>query len=275
MAGKGRSERGPRSRAAAASAVVPLPRSAGDRLDLVRVVPSGQSLLLAFGILVAVFAAYWGARATSVFAVDRVEVQGAPPDVAREVRAATSDLVGTSLLSVDTGEVEGKIRLLPSVIAASVDRAFPHTLVVKVAAEHSVAVARRGDGAWLVSRSAHVLRAVDVREKPSLPRIWLPRQVSIAVGDELPAAYAPGARALADLRQVRFPGHVKGVRTANGEITLALRSGREVRLGEPSDLPLKLAVAAQVLHGLDSDLRYLDVSVPERPVASANPQPSG
>jgi cell division protein FtsQ len=232
-------------------------------------------LLVAFGLLIGVFGAYWGARATSVFSVERVEVRGAPPDVARQVRAATREAVGTSLLSIDTGEIEGRVRILPSVVAASVDRAFPHTLVVRVAAEQPVGVARRGDSAWLVSGSARVIRSVPVDAEAGLPRIWLPRQASIGVGRKLPATYEPRARALAGLRQVRFPGHVKGIRATRGELTLALRSGREVLLGEPRDILLKLAVAAQVLPRLDSDLRYLDVSVAERPVASVDPQPSG
>jgi cell division protein FtsQ len=232
-------------------------------------------LALGFVILVGVFAAYWAARTTSVFAVDHVEVQGAPPDVAREVRAATGDLVGRSLLSVDPAEVEDKVRLLPSVIAASVDRAFPHTLVVKIAAERPVGIARRGDGAWLVTGSGRVLHAVDPRSKPRFPRIWLPRQISLTLGGGLPTRYEPAARALGDLRAVHFPGRVKGVRTDGGELTLALRSGREVLLGEPRDILLKMAVAAQVLRRLGRSFRYLDVSVPERPVASSNPQPSG
>ncbi len=115
MAGGGRPEPGSRRRARAASAVVPLPRpTADDRLDLARLVPSGRSLLFAFGLVAAVFAAYWGARASSVFAVDRVEVRGAPPEVAREVERATRDVVGVSLLSVDASAIEGAVRSLPS-----------------------------------------------------------------------------------------------------------------------------------------------------------------
>jgi hypothetical protein len=68
---------------------------------------------------------------------------------------------------------------------------------------------------------------------------------------------------------------VKGVQFTRGEMTVVLRSGREISLGAPTDVALKLAVAGQVLRHLDGGLPYLDVSVPERPVASANPQPSG
>jgi hypothetical protein len=94
------------------------------------------------------------------------------------------------------------------------------------------------------------------------------------VGSELPTTYQPAARAVADLREVRFPGRVKGVQTRNGEATLTLQDGRVILLGEPSDLLLKVAVAGQILRRLHGSLRYVDVSVPERPVASANLQPS-
>ena len=87
-------------------------------------------------------AVYWGAYASSVFAVDRVQVLGAPPEIVREVEVATKGVIGTSLVAVDAGEIEGKLRALPSVAGVSVDRAFPHTLVVRIAPERGVAVAR-------------------------------------------------------------------------------------------------------------------------------------
>jgi cell division protein FtsQ len=275
MAGGGRTEPGSRRRTRAASAVVSLPRPhVGDRLDLARLVPSGRSLVLTFALVSAVFAAYWGARATSVFAVETVDVRGAPPSVAREVQRVTRDLVGTSLLSVDASAVEGSVRALPSVAAASVDRAFPHTLVVRVAPVWPVAVARRGDDAWLVSGSNRVIGRADVRGEPGLPRLWLPRKVPVEVGRTLPTSYEPATRVLAGLRDVRIPGRVKAVRAASGELTVVLRDGLEILLGDTSDLLLKLTVAAQVVPLLDAGMLYLDVSVPERPVASAylNPQ---
>ncbi len=276
MVGGGRTERGSRRRDRAASAVVPLPRhAAGDRLDLARLVPSGRSLLHACGLLAGLFLAYWGARASSVFAVDRIEVRGAPPSIARDVKAVTRSSLGASLLAIETDELEARVRALPSVIAASVDRAFPHTLVVRVAAEHPVAVARRRDKAWLLTGSNRVLRAIDARAEPGLARIWLPRHVAVEVGRPLPPVYEPGTRALASLREVRFPAHVKGVRTTDGELTLVLRNGLEILFGDPTDLILKLAVAAEVLPRLEGDAVYLDVSVPERPVAANYPQPSG
>ena len=101
----GRSPRGSRRQGAAASVVVPFPRgAAGARLDLVRFVPSGRSLLVTFGAILAVGLAYWIAYATPVFAVDRVEISGAPPALQRDVARVTDDLVGKSLVSIDASE---------------------------------------------------------------------------------------------------------------------------------------------------------------------------
>ena len=50
-------------------------------------------------------------------------------------------------------------------------------------------------------------------------------------------------------------------------LTLELRSGIELRLGDTSDLAVKLEVARHVLPQLGDLHGYLDVSVPERPVA--------
>jgi len=264
----GRTERGSR-RARAASVVVPFPRgAAGGRLDLARLVPSGRSLLVGFGLVAGVLAAYWGARASPLFAVERVRVQGAPPAVAREVRAATGDALGMSLLAIDAGEIEDFVRALPSVAGVSVDRAFPHTLVVRVAAERAVVVARRGHSSWLVTGSGKAIREIETGTQRELPRLWLTRDIAVSVGQALPASFTPATRALAGVHEVRLPRRVKAVRWTGGQLTLVLRRGPELRLGSRTDLLLKLSVAARVFPLLEAGTLYLDVSVPERPVAS-------
>jgi cell division septal protein FtsQ len=270
MAGGGRPEPGSRRRAPAASAVVPLPHSsADDRLDLARLVPSGRSLLLALAVVLAVFGAYWGARASAVFAVEEIDVRGAPPAVERDVERATRDVLGMSLLAVDPDAIEGTVTNLPTVAAATVDRAFPHRLVVRVAPVRGVGVARRGSDAWLVSGSGRIVRAVDPRAEPGLPRLWLPRKLEVDVGRRLPASYEPVTRTLAGLRDVRIPGRVKAVRATNGGLVVVMHSGLEILLGAPTDILVKLAVAGRVLPLLDSGRVYVDVSVPERPVAGS------
>ena len=232
-----------------------------------RFVPSGRSLLVGIGILIAIGVAYFVAFSTSVFAVERIEVRGAPPAVARQVERATRDRVGQSLVAVDPDDVEGALRALPTIAAVSVDRAFPHTLVVRVAPERSVAVARRGKSSWLVTGAGKVIRRIKTGTERSLPRLWLAKGATIRLGGMVPAGWVPATRALAEAHSVGLASRVKGIRPVGDELTLVLRRGIEIRLGRAVEVGLKLTVAARVLRLVDSGTSYVDVSVPQRPVA--------
>lgn len=232
-----------------------------------RFVPSGRSLVVSLAVLIAAGVAYWIAYSTSVFAVERIDVRGAPPAVARQVNVATRDLVGSSLVAVDADAVEGKLRALPTVAGVSVDRAFPHTLVVRVAPERPVAVVRRGKSSWLVTGAGKVIRPIETGTQRSLPRLWLAKGTSIRLGGSVPAGWLPAARALADAHSVGLGSRVKGIRPEGDELTLVLRRGTEIRLGRATEVGLKLTVAVKVLALVDSGTSYVDVSVPQRPVA--------
>jgi cell division septal protein FtsQ len=266
----GRSERGPRRRAAAASrsVVVPFPRGAADaRLDLARFVPSGRSLLATLGVLAAIGFAYWLAYSTPVFAVHEVVVRGASPSLERQVKKATSDLVGSSLVSIDATEVEGTLRALPEVAGASVDRSFPNTLVVKIAPERPVAVIRLGTSAWLATGAGKVVREIAVGTQRGMPRLWLRRGATIRLGGQIPAGLIPATHALASARVSGLGGRVKGIRTDGEELTLVLHHGTELRLGRDADVVMKLVIARRVLELVGNDAEYIDVSVPQRPVS--------
>ena len=223
---------------------------------------------MSFALLAAALVAFWGVRSTSVFGVHEVVVEGAPPPVEREVRKVTDVLLGESLLQVDATEVADTVRALPSIAGASVDRAFPHTLVVRVSPERPVAVARRGRSSWLVTASGKVVREIETGTERGLPRLWLQKGVRVRVGGTLPATFAPATRALGAIRDVKLPRRIKAVRSSASELTLVPRHGPEIRLGDATDVVLKIAVAARVFPLLEEGSRYLDVSVPERPVAS-------
>jgi cell division protein FtsQ len=264
----GRSPRGSRRHGAAASVVVPFPRgAAGARLDLVRFVPSGRSLLVTFGAILAVGIAYWLAYATPVFAVDRVEISGASPALEREVARVTDDLVGKSLVSIDASDVEGQLRALPAVAGVSVDRAFPSTVLVRIAPERAVAVIRRGRSAWLATGAGKVIRGIPVGTEKGVPRLWVRRGATIRVGGQIPAGLISATRALAEAQAAGIASRVKGVQTSGEELTLVLRHGVELRLGRAADVRMKLVIARKVLALVDGSTSYIDVSVPQRPVA--------
>jgi cell division protein FtsQ len=217
--------------------------------------------------------AYVGARQTGVFALDRIDVAGAPKATAGRIRAALRPYVGKSLIRFDRRDAERRLARVPEVAEARFDRDFPHTLKVRVRLERPVAVLRRGSDAWLVSSTARVLARLR-RPYPPLPRIWLPASADVSVNATIDGAGAMGVAAVAPLRPLRVAPHVRQVLTGDGELTLVLASGTKLRLGDTGDLRLKLAIARQLLP-LTHGAAYVDVSVPERPVAGYNPRVEG
>lgn len=234
--------------------------------------PSTRVLVIGWSVAALAGGAYALARETSLFAVERVDVVGAPPAVAAQVRAALASVRGRSLVGLDGNAVVDRVAAIPRVAGVRYDRAFPHTLRVLVAAERPVAVLRSGNTSWLVSAHARVLARLERRARPDLPRIWIPAGADLAVGQTLDAASGgAAARALAPLRG-RFPARITAVTLARGELSFTLAGRLELRFGEPDDLRLKLAVARRILGSLPAGTTYLDVSVPERPVSGDNTQ---
>jgi cell division protein FtsQ len=268
-------EREPRSPAGAASVVVPFPSVRPVHgVDVNRLLPSGRSLLTTFALLVVAIAGYFVARDTSVFAVTSIEVEGAPPAVARQVRQALRADLGTSLLRLDLNDARRRVAAVPTVATASFDRAFPHTLRITVAPEHPVAVIRQGASSWLVSSRGRLMASLALGARRRLPRIWVARSAAaLRVGGSAPAGLRGILAAVTPLGSAGFPARVASATATNGELTLVLRSGIELRLGAATEIPLKLAVAAKVLPLVGGDTRYVDVSVPERPVAGTIDRP--
>lgn len=268
MAGGRRSRDRSRPRARAASAAVSVPRSAsGDRLELSRFAPSGRSLLTGILILLTGLGLYAAARSTSAFAVDRIAVRGASPQVAADVREALAPALGESLLGLDLDDLARRAEDVPMVAAASFDRSFPHTLEIAVVPEVPVAVLRQGSSSWLAASGGRVVAELEKGERPGLPRVWLKRDVDVRVGESLHGLPRRAVVAVAPLVGRPLPAAVTSVVAGRDGLVLELRSGIELRLGDTTDLAVKLEVARRVLPQL-GDLRgYLDVSVPERPVA--------
>ena len=244
-----------------------------------RITPSGRTFAIVAAVALIFGGCYGLARETSLFAVREIDVLGASPALAAEVRHELRRIEGRSLVQVDATAVEQRVNGLPAVRASLVDRAFPHTLQLRVVPELPVAVLRRGAESWLVSARGRVIAQVPLRTHRALPRIWLPATTEIEVGAVLTeegGAFA--ARSLATFVGSGFPNRIAAVRALDGEIALALRGGLEIRLGPPVDLRLKMAIVHGILPTLAlpsaGGPEYLDLAVPERPVAGRNPQPS-
>lgn len=261
-----------------AEKVIPLPRAR--RVDVLRLAPSGRSVLAGCAVLLVAAGLYGVARESSMFSVTTVQVDGASPALGAAVRHELRRYGGRSLVTVDAASVAQRVEALPAVRAATVDRAFPHTLRIRVTPELPVAVLRRGADSFLVSARGRVVSPVLRATHRGLPRIWLPASTAIELGAFLGGPDGGlAARSLATFVGSGFPGRVTFVRALDGQITLGLRGGLEIRLGAPVDLPLKIAIAHGIVPALAPPAAggptYLDVAVPERPVAGRNPQPAG
>lgn len=231
--------------------------------------PSGRSLLVAFAAVAAIVGGYFAARETSMFAVQRIEVTGARPSVLQRVDAALAPLDGTSLLGLNTADIDARLSPLRDVSLVSYDRAFPHTAKIVVSAERPVAVLRRGSQAWIVTERGRVLEPLTDPRESSLPRIWaadapVPGAGALLTADE---ALQP-ARLLGGVLSANpdLFARVRDARFADGDLSLTLESGTEIRLGDADDLALQLAVAERVLAATGPGMHYVDVSVPERAV---------
>jgi cell division protein FtsQ len=245
------------------------------RSPFARLMPPRSSLALAAAIATVAGIAYVAARETSIFAIRAVEVAGAPPAVAAQARVASRGFLGESLVALDDGEVLRRVRAVPTVASARLDRAFPNTLALTVVAERPAAVVRRGADAWLVAASGRVLRLLAPGARPPLVRVWVPAATDVRIGSHLAGSAARAVAAIAPIVDTPFAARVRTARAEADHVTLELRSGVEVRLGDLSQLDLKLAVARQIVGAHGAPLRgYVDVSVPERPVAT-NPQVGG
>jgi cell division protein FtsQ len=246
---------------------------------LLRTLPSGRALLVATALVLVAAGLYGLARETSMFAVRSIDVEGASPELAAQVRAVLRPVEGTSLLALKAGAVVARVDDLPAVRLATYDRDFPHTLRIHVVPEQPVAVLRSGAASWLISARARVIGVVDSGTRRGVPRIWLPAGFDAAPGSFLTGEAAAAARALQAFVAAGFANRVTWARIRGGVLTLGTYSGLELRLGAPIDLPLKIAVVERIAPTLTTPSTggpaYLDVSAPERPVAGSNPQVEG
>ena len=244
---------------------------------LARFLPSGRSILAGLAIAAVAVSGYVVARESSVFAVHTVDVRGGNAQIRAQVRAALLGEVGRSLLTVDRAAIASRLAGVPEVRSFTYDRAFPNTLHVVVRRERPVLVLRQSKFAFLVAASGRVLKPLPHPRLSHLPRLWVRSDVPVSVGENLPSQEAASVHALAVANDAGLPGGVRSIEQAHGSFSLELGAGLELRLGQPGDVRLKLAIAKRILRSTGAAVAagYLDVSVPERPVLSVNPQVGG
>ncbi|MEO5678959.1 MAG: FtsQ-type POTRA domain-containing protein [Acidimicrobiales bacterium] len=227
----------------------------------------------AAAILVVVMVMAGGAVAglSPLAGVRTIQVVGAARTSPAAVRTASDLKQGSPLLRVDADRVTARLAALPWVQRATLERRWPHTVVLRVEERQPAAVAPCLVGTCLVDRTGRVLAAAAAAGgTTALPHLeGVP--AADGPGSEMPAS-ARGALDVATALPSALRPLVLAVRGEGGEVTLELQApGRSstppvIRLGTPDRIGDKLTAAATVLARTSvNGIATLDVRVPESP----------
>jgi cell division protein FtsQ len=212
----------------------------------------------------------WAVYGSPLLRATKVGVEGNRVLTVDQIERAARVPLGGALMSVDTGAVRRRLlKALPRIDRVSVERAWPHTVRVKVTERVAAAVVRTGRTYTEVDKQGVRFATVD-RPPAGAPLLQLGPvqpaslrqfgadgllQAAIAVAADLPEAVRKGARAIR-------------VRSYDG-ITVELTGGREVMWGGPGQGARKAAVLTALMKARPGAVRY-DVSAPTAPAASGS-----
>ncbi|MBV8159855.1 MAG: FtsQ-type POTRA domain-containing protein [Acidimicrobiia bacterium] len=220
-------------------------------------------VLLLLGSLFAAALLAWGVGRSPLLDVDHVRITGTVRTTPTEVAAAAGIHSGMAMLDVDGAAASARLRAVPWILGARVERHWPATVTIAVVERVPVAAVPDQAGVAVVDGRGRVL-AVQAAA-PGLPMLvglppagapstslGGPAAELLAVAGAMPPAVAQRVTAV--------------VAAGGGEVELRLRPAGIVRLGVPDQLAEKMVAARTVLTQVDlSRLAVLDVRVPASP----------
>jgi len=207
--------------------------------------------------------ASWTTTRSALLDVDHIQVAGGSVVTPDEAIAGAGLHRGEPMIEVDTAAAERRLRSLPWVDTAVVERAFPNTVRIRITERAAAASAARPAGGWvLLDRGGRVLAVQDNRPA-NLPEV-------IGAGDTTaPGADLVAARPALDV-VAALPEALRRQTTAarlEGEAVTLQAGGREIRLGPPTQLAAKMAALSVLLERVGNrSVAVLDVRVPQAPV---------
>jgi len=241
-------------------------------------VPGRLRRLRRLGVLVAVLGLAGSAgylfwlRDSSLVGVERVSVNGVHGQnavgIRSALRAAGRD---QTTLHVDVGDLRSAVDGYPEVKDLRVSTDFPHGLRIEVVQHEAVAALTAGRARLAVAADGTLLR----RQRTG-GRLPVVRMAALPQGGRLEGARALRDVALLAAAPARLRPRVLRVTGGRGGLNVVLRRGPRLIFGPPVRVAAKWAAATRVLADAGSaGARYLDVRIPERPVAGGLvPDPS-
>jgi cell division protein FtsQ len=221
--------------------------------------------LVDVGLVLAVVAGFAVALRSPLLDVDAVSVQGAEHTPAEQVLEQAGIAAGDQLMDVDLRAAGERVAALPWVDEVRLHRRLDGTIDVTITERTPVALVGRGPSAVLVDAEGQAVAIASEAQAlaDSLVRFGGP-EAAIAPGERLPAGTADALALATGLAAT--PG--LGMELALGdEVTGVLRSGVEVRFGEPTQVDAKVRSLRTVLEQVDlTCAAVIDVRSPGSPV---------
>jgi cell division septal protein FtsQ len=212
-------------------------------------------------------------RSLPGFEVSRVIMPETRYLAAADITAALAGTAGQNIFAVSTEELERRLSEFSYVQSVQVYRRFPDALEVRLQEREPFARLRGRERTWLVAEDGVVL-APAADGFPDLVLFRLTGPPPLKAGEPLPdelRGLLPLAQKLGSPESWPAGPPVSAVKVSpKGEAVLILEGGAEVRLGPVSQLDDKFMVAQEIIKEYSSQgraLAYVDVYVPERPVA--------
>jgi len=164
---------------------------------------------------------------------------------------------------IDTGAAVAGIEALPYVRDATLRRDWPHRVRITVHERTPAAWLDGPTGKALVDGTGRVLETIGAAP-PAMPQLLGAKRVP-APGATIDAVGA--ARVAGALTGLAAAGTTSVEATDHG-VVLHLASGPEVRMGDATQIGVKIRAALAVLEASQGvPVSYVDVSVPTNPVA--------
>ncbi len=199
------------------------------------------------------------------FAIQQIRVEGAGPLSVPLITGQAAVRLGSNLFSFPTKQTARRVKAISSVGSVRIKKLPPRTLLISVTERRPVARLSLPWGSGLLDPAGLFF----VRPGPApegLPELQGLSLSPQAVGHPLKGAKAVALRkGLAALAQnPYFKVKILAV-DARGWLTAHLASGTELRLGEATQLPGKLALAQEALSRVKGTqtAEYVDVCAPE------------
>ena len=106
-------------------------------------------------LLVLIVSAWWSLYQSKWFIAQGVTVSGNARLSAEQISAVAAVPIGNSLMSINTEAMTAQIMALPEIKVATVERGWPHTILIKVTERIPIAVAATASGFNLIDSQGH------------------------------------------------------------------------------------------------------------------------